>query len=85
MKEVNDTDENKKLKVLVDIYKNENEQLKYEYRVLYDKYVYDTDILKKQIEKYEYGLSHRIAKAIKQSIFYKILRRVKYVFVKKDD
>lgn len=82
MNELNDTDENKKQKVLIDIYKNENEQLKYEYRVLHDQYVYDTDILKKQIEKYEYSLSHRIAKAIKQSIFYKILRKVKYIHKK---
>lgn len=85
MNETNIIEENKRLKVLVDIYKNENERLKYEYRVLYDKYILDTNALKQQAEKYEYGLSHRIAKAIKQSICYKLLRKIKHIFIKKDD
>ncbi len=85
MKETNIIDENKRLKVLADIYKNENERLKYEYRVLYDRYMFDTDALRKQVEKYEYGLSHRIAYAIKQSICYKLLRKIKHIFIKKDD
>lgn len=38
MNNLSQEEEIKKLKILNDIYMNENERLKYEYRVLYDKY-----------------------------------------------
>lgn len=38
MNELNDQEKIKRLEVLNDIYSKENERLKYEYRVLHDKY-----------------------------------------------
>ena len=39
MSELSEKEELKKQKILVDIYKNENDHLKHEYRVLYDKFI----------------------------------------------
>jgi hypothetical protein len=83
MNETNIIEENKRLKILVDIYKNENERLKYEYRILHDKYMLETDFLRSQIEKHEYSLSYKVAKTIKQNIFYRLLKKIKHVFGKK--
>ena len=94
MNDITEKEENSRIKVLMDIYRNENEQLKTEYRVLYDKYVKETDTLKNEyvklydlykrdIEKYENSLSFKIAKFFKKSVIYKVFKRMKKLFNKK--
>ena len=93
MSELNDKEEIKTQKILVDIYKNENEQLKYEYRVLYDKYAilnneYEGlnnkyELLNNQIEEYKNSMSYKISKRIERNVFYRILKKLKHRFSKK--
>ena len=79
MGELSEKEEIKRLRILVDIYQKENEQLKYEYRVLHDSYT----IKEKEVEQYKNSLSNKIINVIKQSLLYRLLRKIKHIFIKK--
>lgn len=56
MYNLNKNDELERSKVLLDIYRNENEEIKHEYRVLYDKYILlekNNEELLQEIKKYD--------------------------------
>ena len=77
MSNLNNDDELKKFKVLVDIYRNENEQIKHEYRVLWDKYVLlekNNEELLQTVEKYDNSRYIKLRKKITK-IIKKIIRK----------
>lgn len=79
MSDLSKEDELDRAKVLLDIYRNENEQIKHEYRVLWDKYVLlekNSKELLQELEKYKNSRSIKISKKIKNSKIYKILRKI---------
>ncbi len=78
MEELNDKEEIKKLRILEEIYLRENEQLKYEYRVLHDRYMLQVA----EVEKYEKRLCIRAINAFKSSIIGRVLRKIKNVIKK---
>ncbi len=78
MEELNEKEEIKKLKILEEIYLRENEQLKYEYRVLHDKYMLQVA----EVEKYERRLCIRAINAFKRSIIGRVLRKIKHIVKK---
>lgn len=79
MADFNKKNELERATVLMDIYKNENEQIKHEYRVLWDKYVLlekDNQKLLQEIERYSNSRSIKISRKIKNSKIYKLLRKI---------
>lgn len=75
MNNLSSEEELNKTKVLLDIYKNENEQLKYEYRALFDR----TKILEKKCTELEQLIENskalKISKKIKKFFLVKGLRK----------
>ena len=79
MSGLNKEDELGRTKVLLDIYRNENEQIKHEYRVLWDKYVVleeKNKELLQEVEKYNKSRSIKILRRIKNSKMCKLLRKI---------
>ena len=79
MSGLNKEDELGRTKVLLDIYRNENEQIKHEYRVLWDKYVgleEKNKELLQEVEKYNNSRSIKILRRIKNSKMCKLLRKI---------
>lgn len=79
MSGLNKEDELGRAKVLLDIYRNENEQIKHEYRVLWDKYVVleeKNKELLQEVEKYNNSRSIKILRRIKNSKMCKLLRKI---------
>ena len=79
MSGLNKEDELGRTKVLLDIYRNENEQIKHEYRVLWDKYVVleeKNKELLQEVEKYNNSRSIKILRRIKNSKMWKLLRKI---------
>lgn len=79
MSGLNKEDELGRTKVLLDIYRNENEQIKHEYRVLWDKYVVleeKNKELLQEVEKYNNSRSIKILRRIKNSKMCKLLRKI---------
>lgn len=81
-------DEISKLKILNDIYKNENEQLKYEYRVLFDKYQENIKLNEQYLNelnllKQNYSIKSKIKNKIRNTILFRVLRKVKRIIIKK--
>lgn len=73
MYNLNKNDELERSKVLLDIYRNENEEIKHEYRVLYDKYILlekNNEELLQEIKKYDNSryikIRRKIGKIIKK-------------------
>ena len=79
MSGLNKEDELGRTKVLLDIYRNENEPIKHEYRVLWDKYVVleeKNKELLQEVEKYNNSRSIKILRRIKNSKMCKLLRKI---------
>lgn len=77
-----------RLKILNDIYKNENEQLKYEYRVLFDKYQENIKLNEQYLNelnvlKLNYSIKSKIKNKIRDTILFRILRKMKRLIIKK--
>ena len=73
MYNLNKNEELERSKVLLDIYRNENEEIKHEYRVLYDKYILlekNNEELLQEIKKYDNSryikVRRKIGKIIKK-------------------
>lgn len=90
MSNISEKDELDRAKVLLDIYRNENEQIKHEYRALWDKYVLlekdtqkliqdlenNNQQLLKELEMYNNSRSVKLSRKVKNSRIYKLLRKI---------
>lgn len=76
MSNITEKEEINRLKILNDIYINENERLKYEYRLLYDKY-------QLTLKEKENNSSTRRIEKIKNSFLYRGLRKIKRLVTRK--
>ena len=75
---MDEKEELKRQKVLVDIYKNENEHLKYEYRVLHDNYInlnQEYEKINTELESFKNSRICKLFLKIKKSFLYRALKK----------